>query len=79
MFLSEEETIDSIKHWLEIRSKVENIIDIEKLFLNRNGIRMVEDNIKSMFKSYSCGKISPHKIRHWYSTTFSKKYGVYFV
>lgn len=40
---------------------------------------MNEDNIKSMFKTYSCCKISPHQIRHWYSTTFSKKYGVNFV
>ena len=79
VFLSEEETIESIKHWLEIRSKIENIIDTEALFLNRNGKRMNEDNIKIMFKNYSCGKISPHKIRHWYSTAFSKKYGVDFV
>lgn len=79
VFLSEEETIDSIKHWLEIRSNVENIIDTEALFLNRNGKRMNEDNIKIMFKNYSCGKISPHQIRHWYTTNFSKKYGVNFV
>lgn len=79
VFLSEEETIESIKHWLEIRSNVENIIDTEALFLNRNGKRMNEDNIKSMFKTYSKKKISPHQIRHWYTTNFSKKYGVNFV
>lgn len=79
VFLSEEETIESIKHWLEIRSKIENIIDTEALFINRNGKRMNENNIKSMFKTYSKRKISPHKIRHWYTTIFSKKYGVDFV
>ncbi len=79
VFLSEEETIESIKHWLDIRRGVENILDTEALFLNRNGKRMVEDNIKSMFKNYSKGKISPHQIRHWYTTVFSQKYGTAFV
>lgn len=79
VYLSEEETIESLKHWLEIRSKIENIIDTEALFLNRNGKRMVENNIKSMFKNYSKKKISPHQIRHWYATVFSKKYDTAFV
>lgn len=79
VFLSEEETIESIKHWLDIRSKVKNIVDTDALFLNRNGKRMVEDNIKSMFKNYSKRKISPHQIRHWYTTVFSQKYGTAFV
>ena len=79
VFLSEEETIESIKHWIEIRNMVENIIDTKALFLTRDGKRMNEDNIKSMFKTYSCGKITPHQLRHWYTTTFSRKYGVEFV
>lgn len=79
VFLSEEETVESIKHWLDIRNKVENVVDTDALFLNRNGKRMVEDNIKSMFKNYSKGKISPHQIRHWYTTVFSQKYGTAFV
>lgn len=79
VFLSENETVESIKHWLDIRSKVENFVDTDALFLNRNGKRMVEDNIKSMFKNYSKGKISPHQIRHWYTTVFSQKYGTAFV
>lgn len=79
VFLSEEDTIESVKYWLTIRSNMENIIDTDALFLNRNGKRMVEDNIKSMFKNYSKGKISPHQIRHWYTTVFSQKYGTAFV
>lgn len=79
VFLSEKETIESIRHWLDIRRGVENILDTEALFLNRNGKRMVEDNIKSMFKNYSNKKISPHQIRHWYTTVFSQKYGTAFV
>ncbi len=79
VFLSEEETVEKIKYWLDVRSRMENIVDTEALFINRNGKRMVEDNIKSMFKNYSKGKISPHQIRHWYTTVFSQKYGTAFV
>lgn len=79
VFLSEEETVESIKYWLTIRNNMGNVIDKDAMFLNRNGKRMVEDNIKSMFKNYSKGKISPHQIRHWYTTVFSQKYGTAFV
>ena len=79
VFLSEEETVKSIQHWLDIRSKTENIVDIDALFINRNGKRMVESNIKDMFRTYSKGKISPHQIRHWYTTVFSQKNGTAFV
>lgn len=79
VFLSEDETVESIKHWLEIRNTIKNVIDVEALFLNRNGKRMVEDNIKSMFRNYSKEKITPHQIRHWYTTVFSQKYGTAFV
>lgn len=79
VFLSEDETVESIKHWLEIRNTFKNVIDVEALFLNRNGKRMVEDNIKSMFRNYSKEKITPHQIRHWYTTVFSQKYGTAFV
>lgn len=79
VFLSEEETIENIKHWLDIRSSVDNIVEADALFLNRNGKRMVEGDIKSMFKNYSKKKISPHQIRHWYATVFSQKYSSDFV
>lgn len=32
---------------------MENIIDDKAVFLNKNGKRLSEDNIKSMFKTYS--------------------------
>lgn len=79
VFLSEDETVDSLKHWLDIRNSVKDIVDVDALLINRNGKRMVEDNIKSMFRNYSKGKISPHQIRHWYTTIFSQKYGTSFV
>lgn len=79
VFLSEEETVDSLRHWLDIRNSVKGIVDVDALLINRNAKRMVEDNIKSMFRNYSKGKISPHQIRHWYTTIFSQKYGTAFV
>jgi site-specific recombinase XerC len=79
VFLSEDETVDSLKHWLDIRNSVKDIVDVDALLINRNGKRMVEDNIKSMFRNYSKGRISPHQIRHWYTTIFSQKYGTAFV
>lgn len=79
VFLSEEETVDSLRHWLDIRNSVKGIVDVDALLINRNAKRMVEDNIKSMFRNYSKGKISPHPIRHWYTTIFSQKYGTAFV
>lgn len=79
VYLSENETIENIRHWLNIRNQLENIVDSDALFINRNGKRMVEDNIKSMFKNYSKGKITPHQIRHWYTTVFSQKYSPAFV
>lgn len=79
VFLSEEETVDSLRHWLDIRNCVKDIVDMDALLINRNGKRMVEDNIKSMFRNYSKGNISPHQIRHWYTTIFSQKYGTAFV
>lgn len=35
--------------------------------MNKNGKRLTEDNIKSMFKTYGNG-VTPHMIRHWYAT-----------
>ena len=79
VFLSENDTVEAMRHWMKIRSTINNVIDKEAVFLNKNGKRMNEENIKSMFKTYSNRKITPHKIRHWYATTFAKKYGVQFV
>lgn len=64
----------ALEEWLEIRSNVENIIDDNAVFLNKNGKRLSEDNIKSMFKNYS-GKITPHMLRHLYATVLYQESG----
>ena len=57
----------AIKEGLMYRDEIDNIIDNSAVFLNKNGKRLTEDNIKSMFKTYGNG-VTPHMIRHWYAT-----------
>lgn len=65
----------AFEEWLEIRSKVEKIIDDKAVFINKNGKRLSEDNIQSMFKNYSGGKITPHMMRHLYATVLYQESG----
>lgn len=64
------DAINALREWLEIRSKVENIIDQKAVFLNKNGKRLTEDNIKSIFKNYGNG-VTPHMMRHWFATVMA--------
>lgn len=59
--------VNAIKEWLEYRKGLENIVDEEAVFINKNGKRLNENNIQSIFKTYGNG-MSPHMIRHWYAT-----------
>ena len=38
--------------------------------MNKNGKRLTQANIKSLFKTYGNG-VTPHMIRHWYATTMA--------
>lgn len=61
---------NAIKEWLEYRNKLENIIDVKAVFVNKNGNRLSEYNIQSIFKTYGDG-MTPHMIRHWAATVMS--------
>ena len=61
---------NAIKEWLEFRNSAENIVDYNAVFLNKNGKRFTEDNVKAVFKTYGNG-ISPHMIRHWFATVMA--------
>lgn len=61
--------------WLEIRNKMENIIDDKAVFINKNGKRLSEDNIQAIFRNYSGGKITPHMMRHLYATVLYQESG----
>lgn len=65
----------AFEEWLEIRNKVENIIDGNAVFINKNGRRLNEDNIQAIFRNYSGGKITPHMMRHLYATVLYQESG----
>lgn len=65
----------AFEEWLEIRGRIKNIIDDEAVFINKNGNRLNEYNIQSIFKNYSRGKITPHMIRHLYATVLYQESG----
>ncbi|MFG6378303.1 MAG: tyrosine-type recombinase/integrase [Lachnospiraceae bacterium] len=65
----------AFEEWLEIRSGVENIIDGQAVFINKNGRRLSEGNIQAVFRNYSGGKISPHMMRHLYATVLYQETG----
>lgn len=70
------DSVNAIEEWFEIRGKIE-IIDNNALFLNKNGKRLNEDNIKAIFKNYGNG-LTPHMLRHWYATIIANKCGIVF-
>lgn len=65
----------ALEEWLEIRNRVENVIDDKAVFINKNGKRLSEDNIQAIFRNYSGGKITPHMMRHLYATVLYQESG----
>ena len=65
----------AFEEWLRIRGDVENIIDDNAVFINKNGKRLSEDNIQAIFRNYSGGKITPHMMRHLYATVLYQESG----
>ncbi len=65
----------AFEEWLVVRGNAEDIIDTKAVFLNKNGKRLSEDNIQSIFKNYSNGKITPHMMRHLYATVLYQESG----
>lgn len=58
---------------------MDNIVDSDAVFVNRNGKRMNTENIKAIFRNYSRGDITPHMMRHWYATVMTPILGITFV
>lgn len=67
----------ALKEWINYRSTLENIIDKEAVFINKNGKRTTEDNIKAIFKNYGNG-ITPHMMRHYYASVMASKGNIVF-
>lgn len=75
VYLTKDAT-DALRTWFEYRENCDlEPIDREAVFINKNGRRFTEDNIKSMFKNYSGGKLTPHMMRHEYITVITRESG----
>ena len=62
----------AILEWVNYRNTLENIVDKQAVFINKNGKRTTEDNIKAIFKNYS-KDITPHMLRHYYASIMASK------
>lgn len=70
--------LKALREWLEYRSSLNNIVDIEAVFINKNGTRTTERNIKQIFENYGNG-ITPHMMRHYYASVMNKNGNLAFV
>lgn len=68
---------EALVEWLKFRNTLSNILDKEAVFVNKNGTRTTEDNIKAIFKNYGNG-VTPHMMRHYYATIIASKGNVVF-
>ena len=67
----------ALEEWLKYRSTLDNIVDREAVFINKNGKRTTEDNIKAIFKNYGNG-VTPHMMRHYYASVMANKGNIVF-
>ena len=70
--------LKALSEWLEYRNTLDNIVDTEAVFINKNGTRTTERNIKQIFENYGNG-ISPHMMRHYYASVMNQNGNLAFV
>lgn len=70
--------LKALNEWLEYRNTLDNIVDMEAVFINKNGTRTTEKNIKQIFENYGNG-ITPHMMRHYYATVMNQNGNLAFV
>ena len=70
--------LKALSEWLEYRNTLDNIIDTEAVFINKNGTRTTERNIKQIFENYGNG-ITPHMMRHYYASIMNRNGNLAFV
>mgnify|MGYP002550530888 FL=1 len=70
--------LKAIREWLEYRNTLDNIVDTEAVFINKNGTRTTERNIKQVFENYGNG-ITPHMMRHYYASIMNRNGNLAFV
>ena len=70
--------LKALNEWLEYRRTLDNIVDTEAVFVNKNGTRTTERNIKQIFENYGNG-ITPHMMRHYYASVMNQNGNLAFV
>lgn len=70
--------LKALREWLEYRSTLNNVVDKEAVFINKNGTRTTERNIKQIFENYGNG-ITPHMMRHYYASIMNRNGNLAFV
>lgn len=70
--------LNAIERWLQVRKMIEGIENINAVFVTKNRTPIQADTVISIFKNYGDG-ITPHQIRHYYSTVMAKKLDIQFV
>ena len=70
--------LKALREWLEYRNTLDNIVDKEAVFVNKNGTRTTERNIKQIFENYGNG-ITPHMMRHYYASIMNRNGNLAFV
>lgn len=70
--------LKALREWLEYRLTLDNIIDTEAVFINKNGTRTTEKNIKQIFENYGNG-ITAHMMRHYYASVMNQNGNLAFV
>lgn len=70
--------LKALSEWLEYRNTLDNIVDAEAVFVNKNGTRTTERNIKQVFENYGNG-ITPHMMRHYYASIMNRNGNLAFV
>lgn len=70
--------LKALREWLEYRNTLNNIVDKEAVFVNKNGTRTTERNIKQIFENYGNG-ITPHMMRHYYASIMNRNGNLAFV
>lgn len=67
----------ALKEWLDYRTTLDNVIEPEALFVNKNGTRTTESNIRKLFTVYGQG-MTPHMLRHYYASIMASEGNIVF-
>ena len=67
----------ALREWLDYRVTLNNIVDTEALFVNKNGTRTTESNIRKLFTVYGQG-MTPHMLRHYYASIMASEGNIVF-